>query len=73
MFVSAVRLDGAGASIVLDAAVLPLTAELLGNGELDDLLAALKTLEPGHSLAVSEAKLVLWKKLLPALAERCRT
>ncbi|KAK4235468.1 hypothetical protein C8A03DRAFT_36683 [Achaetomium macrosporum] len=72
LFASAVRLDGAHGSVVLDAAVLPLTKELVDSKELESFLLILRTLEC-CTLTVDDAELRLWKKCLPALAERCRT
>jgi hypothetical protein len=72
LFVSAVRLDGAHGSVALDAAVLPLTKELVDSKELESFLLILRTLEC-CTLTVDDAELRLWKRCLPALAERCRT
>ncbi|KAL2266692.1 hypothetical protein VTJ83DRAFT_6044 [Remersonia thermophila] len=73
LFVSAVRLDAAshGGVPVLDAAVLPFTRELLASQELVEFLVLLRTLEC-CTLTVDEKELALWKRALPALAERCR-
>jgi hypothetical protein len=72
-FVSALRLDGANSSVVLDAAVLPFTAAMLAGGEneLTAFLLLLRSLECCN-LTVNDDELVVWKKVLPALAERCR-
>ncbi|KAH8888508.1 hypothetical protein GQ53DRAFT_653959 [Thozetella sp. PMI_491] len=72
VFVSAVRLDGANGSVVLDAAILPFTKELVESKQLEDFLLILRTLEC-CSLTVDASEMVLWKKALPALVERCRT
>ncbi|KAK0648622.1 MYND finger [Cercophora newfieldiana] len=72
IFVSAIRLDGPAGSVVLDAAVLPLTTELIESHKLEEFLLVLRTLEIVH-LTVDEAELRLWKNILPAFAERCRT
>lgn len=72
LFVSAIRLDGAHGGVVLDAAVLPFTKRLIRSGELAEFLIMLRTLEC-CTLTVGEEELALWKKALPALAERCRT
>ncbi|KAK1981318.1 MYND finger [Colletotrichum cereale] len=70
LFVSAIRLDAAAASIVLDAAVLPLTIPLIKKCE--SFLLLLRELEM-CSVTVNDDELVFWKKALPALAERSRT
>lgn len=75
-FVSALRLDGASASVVLDAAVLPLTRDQVADEasplRASGFLASLATLE-NCAITVDDAELTLWKKALPAMAERCRT
>ncbi|GKT43438.1 uncharacterized protein ColSpa_03619 [Colletotrichum spaethianum] len=70
IFISAIRLDAAAASIVLDAAVLPLTIPLIKKCE--PFLLLLRTLEM-CSITINDDELVFWKKTLPALAERSRT
>ncbi|EEY16992.1 conserved hypothetical protein [Verticillium alfalfae VaMs.102] len=72
LFVSAFRLDGASSSIVLDAAVLPLTISIITSGDVGDFLMTLRTLEI-CSITVDDDELVLWKRALPALAERGRS
>ena len=72
IFVSAVRLDCASNSVVLDAAVMPMTTDMLKNPEIEGFLLLLRTLEI-CSLDVDEDELKTWKKALPAFAERCRT
>lgn len=71
IFVSALRLDGANASVVLDAAALPLTMEIVKGGQLDSFLLLLRTLEC-CSVTVDDEELALWKRTLPTLVERCR-
>lgn len=72
LFVSALRLDPANATVVLDAAVIPFTQAILASGQLDSFLLILRTLEC-CTITVDDEELVLWKKALPALVERCRT
>lgn len=72
IFVSALRLDGDSASVVLDAAVLPFTLELIESGRMEAFLLMIRNLEC-CTLNVNDAELALWKKILPSLAERCRT
>lgn len=72
LLVSAVRLDCSSNSVVLDAAVIPLTAEILKDKEMEDFLLLLRTLEI-CSLDVDEGELEVWKSVLPAMSERCRT
>lgn len=71
IFVSALRLDGANGSVVLDAAALPLTVDIIRGGQMDSFLLIIRTLEC-CSVTVDDEELVLWKKILPALVERCR-
>ncbi|KAJ9148687.1 MYND finger family protein [Pleurostoma richardsiae] len=72
VFASALRLDAASASVALDAAVLPLTHEMLRDPDVEAFLLLLRSLDM-VSVTVDPAELRLWKKNLPALAERCRT
>lgn len=72
LFVSAIRLDAAHGSVVLDAAVLPFTKGLVESGELEGFLLVLRTLEC-CTLTVGDEELELWKGVLPGLVERCRT
>ncbi|KAJ4024025.1 hypothetical protein NW752_002589 [Fusarium irregulare] len=72
VFVSAFRLDGDAASIVLDAAVIPFTMELVKSERMESFLLLLRELECG-SISVNDSELELWKKSLPAMVERCRT
>ncbi|KAI7773736.1 hypothetical protein LA080_010012 [Diaporthe eres] len=71
LFVSAIRLDGANASIALDAAVIPFTVDIIKSGKLEAFLLILRELECA-TITVDDEELVLWKKVLAALAERCR-
>ncbi|KAI1339893.1 MYND finger [Xylariaceae sp. FL0016] len=72
MFVRSIRLDGQAGSIVADAVVLPLTLPLVQSGELTDFFLILREL---HLCAiwVDEEELHLWKQVLAASVERCRT
>lgn len=71
-FLSAIRLDVAAGSVVLDAAVLPLTTDLINSKKLRRIFKAWQRDICG-GLKVDDAELVLWKKILPALVERART
>jgi hypothetical protein len=70
--VSAIRLDGPGGSVVLDAAVLPLTMDLVRGTEIREFLLILQDLQL-CTINVDDAELDLWKSIIPAWAERCRT
>ncbi|KAK2593750.1 hypothetical protein QQS21_008568 [Conoideocrella luteorostrata] len=72
MFVSAIRLDADNSSVVLDAAVIPLTNELVASGRMESFLLLIRTLEC-CTINVNDSELVLWKRVLPSIAERCRT
>ncbi|KAI3394712.1 hypothetical protein diail_2297 [Diaporthe ilicicola] len=71
IFVSAIRLDGANRSVALDAAVIPFTLDIIKGGKLEPFLLLLRELEC-CTITVNDEELVLWKKVLPALVERCR-
>jgi hypothetical protein len=72
IFISGLRLDLAGSTVAIDAAVIPLsseTAQSLVPGietmhELGKEIMQIKTLP---------AEVAAWKRLLPAFVERCRT
>ncbi|KOS17479.1 N-lysine methyltransferase SMYD2 [Escovopsis weberi] len=70
--VSAIRIDGDTGSVVMDAAVIPLTVRLLESGKLEDFLIMFQEMESA-TIRVDDEELALWKKVLPAMAERCRT
>lgn len=72
LFISALRLDPVHATAVLDAAVIPFTKEIIESGDLESFLLILHSLEMG-TIIVDDDELVLWKRALPAFAERCRT
>ncbi|KAI0006748.1 hypothetical protein F4779DRAFT_595194 [Xylariaceae sp. FL0662B] len=72
IFVRTIRLNGAESSIVLDAAVIPLTRQLLDSRALSKFFLILRELQIG-AINIDDEELVLWKKVIPALAERCRT
>ncbi|UPK89459.1 hypothetical protein LCI18_000394 [Fusarium solani-melongenae] len=72
VFVSAIRLDGDAASVVLDAAIIPFTMDLVESGRMEAFLLILRTLECA-SITVNDAELALWKNVLPSFVERCRT
>ncbi|KAH6686772.1 MYND finger [Plectosphaerella plurivora] len=72
MFVSSVRLDAASASIVIDAAALPFTMDVVADPALSEFLIVLSSLKM-VSMKMDDAELELWKKALPSFAERART
>ncbi|RFU80772.1 mynd finger family [Trichoderma arundinaceum] len=72
LFVSALRLDGDTASVVLDAAIIPLTLKMLESEALREFFVEMRPLE-GCTLTVNDEELALWKKTVPSLVERCRT
>ncbi|KAJ5046777.1 uncharacterized protein L3040_004004 [Drepanopeziza brunnea f. sp. 'multigermtubi'] len=69
VFVSRMLLDIANHTIVLDAAILPLTHVILP--ALAPFLAAI-SLVPRCNIKADNAELALWKEMLPVWAERCR-
>lgn len=72
ILVSAMRIDGDTASVVMDAAVIPFTHALVQSPKMQSFLLLLRELEIA-STNVDDEELTLWKKVLPSLAERCRT
>ena len=70
VFVSGLRLDLANRTLVLDAAVLPIDRER--TPQIDECLPTPP--DPGLGMiCVDDAELRLWKNVLPAWVERCRT
>lgn len=67
---SSLRLDAANSTVVLDAAVLPLTLPLVH--KIRPFLEAINEL-PSATLTVDDNELRLWKEVIPAMVERCRT
>ncbi|KJZ76772.1 hypothetical protein HIM_03649 [Hirsutella minnesotensis 3608] len=72
ILVSSMRLDGDAASVLLDAAVIPFTMEIITSGCMESFLLLIRTLQC-CTLNVNDAELILWKKVLPSFVERCRT
>ena len=72
LFVRAIRLDPSTRSVVADAAALPLTRDIVDSRELETFLLVLRELEI-CVLDVGSTELDLWRRALPAFAERCRT
>ncbi|KAI9737780.1 MAG: hypothetical protein M1834_009148 [Cirrosporium novae-zelandiae] len=69
VFVSFLRLDMANHTVVLDAAVLPLTHRLMP--QLHVFLERLHEIQIDN-IKVDDDGLKLWKKIIPAWIERCR-
>ncbi|KAJ7652134.1 hypothetical protein DFH06DRAFT_1094388 [Mycena polygramma] len=71
IFVSNHRYDLSSHTVICDGYVLPLTKKLLANikGPFEKLLQA-KTM---RSIGASKVEIDAWKRLLPALVERCRS
>ncbi|KAL7905645.1 hypothetical protein GGI35DRAFT_460121 [Trichoderma velutinum] len=72
ILVSALRLDGDTASVVLDAAIIPFSLKMLESEALRTFLYELDPLG-GCTVIVDDEELALWKKTIPSLVERCRT
>ena len=73
VFVSTLKLNLANHTVILDIAVLPLSHNLTGNLTVQNSLSGLQTAEKICSITVSDAGLKLWKTIMPAWTERCRT
>ncbi len=77
LLVGALRLDGAAGSVVVDAAVIPLTMDIVMAPEMRGFFADSGRGGGGEGtttiVKVDDAELALWKRVLPALAERCRS
>jgi MYND finger len=73
LIVSALKLDIANHTVILDTAVLPLSHKPLGDSKVQKFLGGLQSTTQLCSINVTDKELRLWKHILPALAERCRT
>ena len=72
IFVNHIRLDLASHTIVADACVIPLSQQNMG--KLSPALKRAELTGQWHVVIVTpDDETKLWKLLLPALAERCRT
>ncbi|KAI1505698.1 hypothetical protein F5X99DRAFT_428791 [Biscogniauxia marginata] len=65
---SSLRIDPASRVVVLDCAVLPLHKSIMSK-----LIHFLDALGSVNLISVNDAELRLWKTVLPAYVERCRT
>ena len=70
IFTTSIRFDLDLGSVVMEAYVVPLTISRVK--ELFEPINALQRTQP-RSIRVSNEESILWKRMLPALAERCRT
>lgn len=73
LFVSSLKLDLASHTVILDTAALPLTDEITKDGKMQTFLGVLQSAGNMCAINVTDAELRLWKQIMPALAERCRT
>ena len=72
IYPAALRLDLNNRTVVLDAAVIPLTPNVLLDKEMQQFLAAQQKLKMCQ-VRVTDDELRAWKAMLSALVERCRT
>lgn len=76
ILVSAVRLDGDAASVVLDAAVIPLTWQMMeckAMIQFVDMVSSRVSSRVPSPARIGDVELKLWKSLIPSMVERCRT
>lgn len=73
IFVSSLKMDMANHTVVLDALVLPLTDKIVRDSFAGQFLAALVSQDTLCAINVTSTELRLWKTVLPAFVERCRT
>ncbi|KAI1768471.1 hypothetical protein GGR53DRAFT_410482 [Hypoxylon sp. FL1150] len=72
IFVRAILIHGAEGSVAMDAAVVPITHQLINSGKLEAFLRMLPE-QPSCAKRVGDEEFALWKRAIPAFAERCRT
>lgn len=68
LFITGLRLDLPAHTVVADTFVLPMQQSLVGN-----LRQALGRLKGVVQVRITHDELILWKRVLPAMVERCRT
>jgi hypothetical protein len=73
LFVAALKLDIANHTVILDTAVIPLSHKMMEDSQMQKSLGALQSTQKFCSIDVTDEELRVWKHILPALAERCRT
>lgn len=73
LFVSALKLDIANRTVLLDTAVIPLSHKMMEDSQVQNFLGGLLSAKKLCSVNVTDEELRIWKHILPALAERCRT
>ncbi|KAI9656846.1 MAG: hypothetical protein M1821_003485 [Bathelium mastoideum] len=67
---SALKLDLINHTVILDCAVVPLTELTMRDAKVQRFCASL---QPLMQINVTHDELIMWKSILPALAERCRS
>ncbi|KAJ7083693.1 hypothetical protein B0H15DRAFT_911711 [Mycena belliarum] len=70
LFISELRFDLASHTVVCDGYVLPLTRKMLP--KIETPLGKLEQEKLIRTIPMSKVEINAWKRLLPALAERCR-
>ena len=73
IFVSSLKLDLTSHTVVLDTAVLPLTEKVILDPAVQRCVQELQYKKQFRTLNVTDEELRIWKMVLPAFAERCRT
>ncbi|KAK7924431.1 hypothetical protein PG985_006485 [Apiospora marii] len=72
VFIQCIRIDAAAGSVVADAAIMPLTLDIVLSRKLEDFFLVLRELEI-CAITVNDEELRLWKQAIPDMVERCRT
>lgn len=72
VFIQCILIDTAAGSVVADAAIMPLTLDLVLSRKLEDFFLLLRELEI-CAITVNDEELRLWKQVIPDMVERCRT
>ncbi|KAK8125801.1 uncharacterized protein PG998_001560 [Apiospora kogelbergensis] len=72
IIIQCIRIDTAAGSVVLDAAILPLTLDLVLSKKLEEFFLVMRELEI-CAINVNDEELRLWKQAIPDMVERCRT
>ena len=73
IFVSSLKLDMANRTLVADAALLPASAKAKLDPSVDALMKKLDSFPHFYRIPDSSTVMRLWRSVMPAFAERCRT
>ncbi len=72
LFLSALKLDLANHTVILDAAVIPLSDDSFNDDQVREFVNAMPSSDYGIMFGMWPREVDVWEKAFPAWAERCR-